>query len=60
MFLFMIPVTLCSRPVILTNTIRLGESVTYITRLTHHAVRLRSPLFVGIPDPPSIALYILL
>ena len=60
MFPFMIPVTLCSHPIILTNTIRLEESVTYITGLTHLAVQLRSPLFISIPDPPSIAPYILL
>ena len=54
------PVILCSHPILLTNTICLGELVTYITGLTHRAVRLRSPLFVGIPDPLSIAPYILL
>ena len=32
-------VTLCSCPDILTNTICLGESVTYITELIHHAVQ---------------------
>ena len=57
MFLFTIPVTLCSRPVILTNMIRLGELATNITELTHRAVR--AVLVVSLPDPPSIAPYIL-
>ena len=34
MFLFMILVTLCSHPIILTNMICLGELVTYITGLS--------------------------
>ena len=57
MFPFMIPVTLCSRPVILTNTIHLGESATNITGLTHRTAQ--AALVVGLPDSPSIALYIL-
>ena len=57
MFLFTIPVTLCSRPIILTNTIHLRESATNITGLTHRAVW--AALVVGLPDSPSIALYIL-
>ena len=39
MFLFMIPVTHCSHSDILTNTICLRDLVTYITKLTHHAMR---------------------
>ena len=54
MFPFMILVTLCSRPVILTNMICLGESATNITRLTYRTV-----LVVGLPDSLSIAPYIL-
>ena len=54
------PVTLYSHPVLLTNMIHLKEPVTYIIRLTHRTARLCSLLFVGIPNPPSIALYILL
>ena len=57
MFPFTIPVTLCSRPVIPTNTICLGESATNITGLNHHAVW--AALVVGLPDSPSIAPYIL-
>ena len=57
MFLFTIPVTLCSHPIILTNTIHLGESAMNITRLTHHAAW--AVLVVGLPDPPSITPYIL-
>ena len=57
MFPFTILVTLCSRPVILTNTICLGELATSITELTHCAVQ--TALIVGLPDPLSIALYIL-
>ena len=56
-FLFTIPVTNCSRPVILTNTVRLGESAMNITELTHSAAR--TALVDGLPDSPSIALYIL-
>ena len=56
-FLFMIPVTLCSHPVILTNMIRLGESATNITELTHCTAW--DALVVGLPDYPSIAPYIL-
>ena len=54
------PVILCSCPVLFTNTIHLRESVTYITGLTHHTAQLCLPLFIGIPDPPSITPYILL
>ena len=57
MFLFTIPVTLCSRPIILTNTIHLGELAMNITGLTHRAVQ--AALVVGLPDSPSIAPYIL-
>ena len=57
MFPFMILVTLCSHPVILTNMIRLGESATNITGLTHRAAQ--AALVVGLPDSPSIAPYIL-
>ena len=57
MFPFTIPVTLCSRPIVLTNTIRLGELATSITELTHRAAR--TVLVVDLPDPPSIAPYIL-
>ena len=57
MFPFTIPVTLCSRPVILTNTIRLRESAMNITGLTHCAAQ--AALVIGLPDPPSIAPYIL-
>ena len=57
MFPFTIPVTLCSRPIILTNTIRLRESATNITGLTHRAAR--AALVVGLPDSPSITPYIL-
>ena len=60
MFPFMIPVTLCSCSIILTNMICLGKSVTYITGLTHRTARLHLPLFVSIPNPPSITPYILL
>ena len=52
MFPFTILVTFCSRPVILTNMIRLGELVTYITGLTHRTAQLCLPLFVSIPNPP--------
>ena len=57
MFPFTIPVTLCSCPVVLTNTIRLGELATSITELTHCAAW--TALVIGLPDPPSIAPYIL-
>ena len=57
MFPFTILLTLCSHPVILTNTICLGELATSITELTHCAVQ--TALIVGLPDPLSIALYIL-
>ena len=57
MFLFTILVTLCSCPVILTNTICLGESAMSITKLTHCAVR--TVLVISLPDPPSITPYIL-
>ena len=57
-FPFTIPVTYCSRPVILINTIHLRESATNITELTHHTAR--TVLVVSLPDPPSIAPYILL
>ena len=53
-------VILCSCPILLTNMICLRELVTYITRLTHHTVQLHLPLFISIPNPLSIALYILL
>ena len=54
MFPFMIPVTLYSHPIILTNMIHLRDSVTYITKLTHHAVRLHSLLFISLPIPLNI------
>ena len=57
MFPFAIPVTLCSCPVILTNTICLGESAMSITELTHCAAW--TALVIGLPDPPSIAPYML-
>ena len=54
----MILVTYRSRPVILTNTLHLGESPAMsITELTHHAVQ--TVLVVGLPNPLSITLYIL-
>ena len=57
MFLFTIPVTLCSHPIILTNMILLRELAMSITDLTHHAAR--TALIIGLPDPLSITLYIL-
>ena len=56
-FLFMIPVTNCSHPVILTNTIHLGESAMNITKLTHSTAR--TALIDGLPNSPSIAPYML-
>ena len=56
-FPFMIPVTYHSHPNILTNMICLGELATNITKLTHCTVW--TVLIVGLPDPPSIAPYIL-
>ena len=53
----MIPVTYCSHPDILTNMIHHGELATNITKLTHHAAR--TALVVGLPNSPTIALYIL-
>ena len=58
MFPFMIPVTYCSRPVILTNMICLGESVMNITKLTHRTAQ--TVLIVSLPNPPSITPNILL
>ena len=56
-FLFTIPVTNCSRPVILTNTIHLRESATNITELIHSAAR--TVLIDGLPNSLSITPYIL-
>ena len=56
-FPFTILVTYHSRPDILTNTICLGELATSITKLTHCAAR--TVLIIGLPDPLSIAPYIL-
>ena len=57
MFPFTIPVTLCSCPIVLTNTICLGESAMNITKLTHSTAR--TTLIDGLPNSPSIAPYIL-
>ena len=53
MFPFTIPVTYCSHPNILINMICLGDSVTYITELTHHAVQTVLIIAHQHPWPPE-------